>query len=141
MRAAFLATSSNLIFILTFFLLSSIPLACSQEPTEPSDIEQPFVHPNRDDVLVPGGTFTIQWTADTRFANITLELWDKTSWGYSRDFGSLCYHWVNPFCGTIVSHAPNNGSYVWHIPKPGSDFPRGDRVFWVKMYVDDYFHP
>ncbi|KAF2011073.1 hypothetical protein BU24DRAFT_413754 [Aaosphaeria arxii CBS 175.79] len=126
-------------------LLSNIPLVTSQAPTpsstQPSIIEQPIFRPTREDVLIPGGTFKIEWTPDKHFENVTLELWDKTSWGYSRDFGSLCYHWVNPFCGTIASHAPNNGSFEWQIPKPGSDFPRGERVYWIKMYVDDYIKP
>ncbi|KAF2794416.1 hypothetical protein K505DRAFT_417118 [Melanomma pulvis-pyrius CBS 109.77] len=143
MRAISLLPSSpclaHLLFI--FRLFSLFPLGLSQESTQPSPIEQKILHPARDDVLEAGGIFTIQWTADPHFANVTLEVWDKTSWGYSRDFGTLCYHWINPFCGTIVSHAPNTGSYQWHIPKPGSDFPRKQRVFWIKMYVDDYLHP
>ncbi|KAF2735677.1 hypothetical protein EJ04DRAFT_563183 [Polyplosphaeria fusca] len=115
--------------------------ASTPAPTHPSFVEQPILYPTGDTLITPGSIYTIQWKANTAFSNITLELWDKTSWGYSRDFGELCYHWVNPFCGTIGSHLPNTGSFEWHVPQPGSDFPRGDRVFWIKMYVDDYIKP
>ncbi|KAF2194799.1 hypothetical protein K469DRAFT_706288, partial [Zopfia rhizophila CBS 207.26] len=126
-------------------LLHLLPLVSAQQttpsPTQPSRVQQPILSPSKKDVLTPGGTFTIRWEPNSHFANVTLEIWDKTTWGYSRDFGELCYHWVNPFCGTIASHAPNTGSYEWHIPKPGSEFPRGEKVFWLKMYVDDYLKP
>ncbi|KAF2469822.1 uncharacterized protein BDR25DRAFT_370467 [Lindgomyces ingoldianus] len=147
MRGASLLRSSYpfFLFAIIFNILSYIPIVTSQSSvlpsTQPSRVQQPISHPNRDDLLTPGGTFTIRWQPDPHFSNVTLEIWDKTSWGYSRDFGDLCYHWINPFCGTIVSHAPNTGSYEWHIPKPGSDFPRAERVFWIKMYVDDYLKP
>lgn len=92
-------------------------------------------------MLTAGTTFAIKWKPDRHFSNVTLELWDKTSWGYSRNFGNLCYHYVNPFCGTIASHAPNTGSFEWRIPKPNNEFPRGQKVFWIKIYVDDFMKP
>lgn len=109
--------------------------------TKQSTIEQPIVHPSREDTLTAGTTFVIEWKPDHHFSNVTIELWDKTSWGYSRNFGSLCYHYVNPFCGTIVSHARNTGSFEWRIPKPNNEFPRGQKVFWIKIYVDDFMKP
>lgn len=138
MRAMKLLPSSlsSLILFTLSFLSHPTRVRCDDEP-----VTQPIHHPNANDTLTPGSTFTITWTPNTHFANVTLELWDKTTWGYSRDFGDLCYRWVNPFCGTIASHAPNTGSFEWHIPKPGSDFPRGIQVFWIKMYVDDYQKP
>ena len=135
--------SSPFLFIYSYFLYILLVAAQipSPSPTHPSIIEQPIIHPTKEDQLTPGSTYTIQWIPDPAFSNVTIELWDKTSWGYSRDFGDLCYHWVNPFCGTIVSHAPNTGTFEWNVPKPGSDFPRDERVFWIKMYVDDYWRP
>ncbi|ORY09823.1 hypothetical protein BCR34DRAFT_656186 [Clohesyomyces aquaticus] len=149
-------TISTLPARLTILLLSLITITTAQTTTpppstQPSRVSQTILTPNRTSLLTPGSPFTITWIPDPHFSNITLEIWDKTSWGYSRDFGDLCYHWVNPFCGTIASHAPNTGSFVWQVPKPGSDYPRdagngtgegtgssGVRVFWIKMYVDDY---
>ncbi|KAF2266423.1 hypothetical protein CC78DRAFT_578120 [Lojkania enalia] len=124
----------SLFFVSSFYSI----VTCQTSTPQPSGIQQPITHPTRHEVLTPGGTFTIQWIADLHFSNVTLEIWDKTSWGWSREFGEQCYHWVNPFCGTIGSHLPNTGSYEWRIPKPGSNFPRGEHVFWIKMYVDDY---
>ncbi|KAF2120135.1 hypothetical protein BDV96DRAFT_595713 [Lophiotrema nucula] len=143
MRVAPLLSSSSLLLIYDCLFSGVLVVAQtpSPAPTQPSVIEQPISRPSKNDQLTPGATFTIQWTPDPAFSNVTLELWDKTSWGYSRDFGDLCYHWINPFCGTIATHAPNTGSFEWSIPNPGSDFPRDERVFWIKMYVDDYWKP
>lgn len=136
--------SSSLLVVTS--ILVSLSLAASSQPaspssTKPSSIEQPITHPIDDDVITAGTVFTITWKPDRHFSNVTLELWDKTSWGYSRSFGNLCYHYVNPFCGTIVSHAPNTGSYEWRVPKPNNEFPRGQKVFGIKMYVDDFMKP
>lgn len=136
MRAVRLLSSS-----LSSAFLYSLALLAHPTIVRSDPVSQPILHPISTDTLVPGSVFIITWKPDTHFANVTLELWDNTTWGYSRDFGDLCYRWVNPFCGTIVSHAPNTGSFEWHIPKPGSDFPRGIEVFWIKMYVDDYQKP
>ncbi|KAF2873968.1 hypothetical protein BDV95DRAFT_317680 [Massariosphaeria phaeospora] len=141
MRAALPSSSLLLLLALSPIFVRLIAAQTSAPPhPEPSYISQPILHPTHDDLIEAGGIFSIEWTPDSAFQNVTLEIWDNTSWGYSRDFGSLCYHWINPFCGTIVSHAPNTGTYEWHVPKPGSDFPRGEWVFWIKMYVDDFLH-
>lgn len=105
-----------------------------------SIIEQPIIHPSSEDTLTAGGIFTIKWKPDGRFSNVTLELWDNSR-GYSRNFGSFCYFYVNFYCGTIASHVPNSGSFEWRVPKPNNEFPRGQKVFWIKIYVDDFLKP
>ncbi|KAK7188401.1 hypothetical protein PSPO01_05592 [Paraphaeosphaeria sporulosa] len=126
-----------------------IHLTTAQLPTSKatSALTQPFLHPIRGDVLLPGSIFTIQWDANPAFKNITLQLWDKTSWGFARDLLSPCHPWArNPFCGTIAASAPNTGSFAWLVPNPqngtlGFGFPRGEHAYWVKMYVEDYLQP
>ncbi|KAJ4360456.1 uncharacterized protein N0V89_001019 [Didymosphaeria variabile] len=111
-----------------------------------SALTQHFIHPIRGDVLLPGSIFTIRWEANTIFKNVTFQLWDKTSWGFARDLLSPCHPWArNPFCGTIAVSAPNTGSFEWLVPNPqngssGFGFPRGERAYWIKMYVEDYVH-
>ncbi|KAF2247072.1 hypothetical protein BU26DRAFT_520343 [Trematosphaeria pertusa] len=141
--------SAYLLFISILFYL---PSGLAQSPTEPSSaapsaFSQPILHPNRTDDVVPGTIFTIRWTPVPDFQNVTLQLWDKTPWGISHDLLTPCFPWGrNPFCGTIAFHAPNTGSFDWQIPNPasgeaGSGFPRGEKVFWIKIYVEDYMHP
>lgn len=139
---------SMLLVLLNFLLFLQPTHGQSPSPTPtaagPSVISQPIIHPARRDILAPGTTFTITWLPNPHFKNVTLQLWDKTSWGYSRDLLTGCIPWLrNPFCGTIAKHAPNTGTYDWMIPNPqngslGFGFPRDDRVFWIKMYVEDY---
>lgn len=127
-------------------LLNLLPLSTAQLPTSITapPLTQPFLHPTHGDILLPGTTFTLLWTPLPTFQTITLQLWDKTSWGFSRDLLSPCHPWVrSPFCGTIASSAPNTGSFEWTVPNPlngslGYGFPRGEAAFWVKMYVEDY---
>ncbi|KAF2437878.1 hypothetical protein P171DRAFT_505587 [Karstenula rhodostoma CBS 690.94] len=126
-----------------------IHLTTAQLPTSkatPVDT-QPFRHPIHGDVLLPGSVFTIEWEANPAFHNVTLQLWDKTSWGFARDLLAPCHPWArNPFCGTIAASAPNTGAFAWLVPDPrngslAAGFPRGERAYWVKMYVDDYLQP
>lgn len=129
-------------------LLAFLHLTIAQIPTNKatSVLTQRFLHPTQGDVLLPGTTFTIKWEPNATFKNITLQLWDKTSWGFSRDLLTPCHPWGrSPFCGTIASSIPNTGSFEWTIPNPqngslGFGFPRGERAYWMKMYVEDYFH-
>lgn len=133
---------------LVFVLLSLAHSSTAQLPTPQatSVLTQHFIHPIRGDVLLPGSIFTIRWDLNPAFKNLTLQLWDKTSWGFSRDLLSPCHPWArNPFCGTIATSAPNTGSFDWTVPNPpngslGYGFPRGEKAFWVKMYVEDYMH-
>lgn len=135
---------SAYLFFLCHFLFH---LAGAQLPTSKatSVLTQRFIHPIRGDIPLPGSIFTIRWDANPAFKTITLQLWDKTSWGFSRDLLSPCHPWIgSPFCGTIASAAPNTGSFDWTIPNPvngslGFGFPRGETAYWIKMYVDDYF--
>ena len=135
-----------LLSCLFFICFPLISFTLAQLPTSKatSVITQRFIHPTRGDVLLPGSVFTIKWEPNANFKNITLQLWDKTSWGFSRDLLSSCHPWDrNPFCDTIASDAPNTGSFDWMIPNPqngslGFGFPRGQRAYWIKMYVEDY---
>lgn len=135
-----------LLTCLTIILTALALLTTAQIPTSKatSPLTQRFLHPIRNDILLPGSTFTIQWTPNPAFHNITLQLWDKTSWGFSRDLLSPCRPWNrSPFCGTIASSAPNTGTFNWTVPNPqngsmGFGFPRGEPAYWIKMYVEDY---
>jgi hypothetical protein len=144
--ASLLFSSSRLSFfkILLIHVLYHLPSAFAQQSAQPSPLSQPLLSPNHTSVLTTGTSYLIIWTPSPYFSNITLEIWDNTTWGYSLDFGSFpCYHWPNPFCGSIISHAPNNGSYLWNIPKPtrnvGHRYPTGKKFFWIKLYVDDFW--
>ncbi|KAF2683859.1 hypothetical protein K458DRAFT_43206 [Lentithecium fluviatile CBS 122367] len=118
--------------------------ASTSVPSPQPVLTQHITHPTHKDVLVPGSVSTIRWNANVHFKNVTLQLWDKTSWGYSHDLLTPCFPWGrNPFCGTIAYHAPNTGSFDWQIPNPangslGYGFPRNEQVFWVKIFVEDY---
>ncbi|KAF2203082.1 hypothetical protein GQ43DRAFT_439146 [Delitschia confertaspora ATCC 74209] len=110
-------------------------------------ITQPIHQPTSSTLLAPNTSLTITWTPDRHFSSVTLELWDSSFYGHARDFGAQpCYHWPNPFCGTIASHAPNIGAFNWRVPEPmpgreGKGFPpklSGLKLFWIKIYVDDY---
>lgn len=145
-RCATMDLPFRLAFLFLVILYASLVQSQSSTPTStgPSVLTQPIVHPTRGDIIEPGSTFTIKWEQNDHFQNVTLQLWDKTSWGYSRDLAGACDPWGgNPFCGNIASHAPNTGSFDWQVPDPangtlGFGFPRGERVFWVKLYVEDY---
>jgi hypothetical protein len=137
---------------LTAYIFVIIQLVCAQSSTQltsapaPSVLTQHIVHPAHKDILVPGSTSTIQWDANDHFKNVTLQLWDHTSWGYSHDLLTPCFPWGrNSFCGTIAMHVPNTGSFEWYIPNPtngslGYGFPRDEQVFWVKIFVEDYIN-
>ena len=151
MRAALLLSYAHFLFLhpLSLYIshiqavvaTATYPYTPSASATPLPRIHQPILQPNSSTVLTPGTTFLITWTPDTRFQNVTLELWDRTSWGYSRDFGTFCYHYLNPFCGSIGLHVPNTGNFSWPIPIPQNGFPRNDRSFWIKMYVNDFLKP
>jgi len=137
----------HLLFLLVCIAFTIQPALC-QLPTNKatSALTQHFLHPARGDVLVPGSIFTIKWQPNSHFRNITLQLWDKTPWGFSRDLLAPCHPWSrSPFCGSIAANAPNTGTYEWHIPNPlngslGFGFPRDEPSYWIKMYVEDYVH-
>jgi hypothetical protein len=130
----------------------AIQLGNAQSPAPTSSapkstvLTQHVLHPAHKDILVPGSISTIRWEVNSHFTNVTLQLWDNTSWGYSRDLLSPCIPWGrNPFCGTIATHVPNTGSLDWYIPNPangslGYGFPRDEQVYWVKIFVEDYLH-
>lgn len=126
--------------IFNIFAIQQCQAQFSQSPV----LTQHILHPAHKDVLVPGSVSTIRWNANTHFKNVTLQLWDNTSWGYSHDLLTPCYPWGrNSFCGTIATHVPNTGSYDWTIPNPangtlGFGFPRNETVFYVKIFVEDY---
>jgi len=140
--------------LLAYLIVSILAIqpsnAQSATPTssapKPSVLTQHIYHPAHKDILVPGSISTIRWTANPHFQNVTLQLWDNTSWGYSRDLLSPCIPWGrNSFCGTIATHTPNTGSFDWYIPNPangslGHGFPRDEQVFWVKIFVEDYLN-
>jgi hypothetical protein len=137
-----LAPFSILIFSICFI----VTLVSAQDPTShsltaSSRLSQPILHPNSSEILTAGTTFVIQWQPLPSFSNVTLELWDRTRWGYSRDFGTPCFPYNNPFCGIIALRTPNSGSFTWAIPKPADGFQRGQRSFLIKMYVDDFHKP
>ncbi|KAF2649801.1 hypothetical protein K491DRAFT_721333 [Lophiostoma macrostomum CBS 122681] len=106
---------------------------------------QPIIQPTASSTISPGATFTVTWNASTHFSNITLELWDNTTIGYSRLFSptlSSCYRWNPPYCGNIAVNVANTGSYDWVIPTPSTDdWPSKQSVFRIKMYVIDYWKP
>jgi hypothetical protein len=134
----------SLNLVLLAHLLHALPSVIAEQSTQSSPISQPILSPNHTSLLATGSLYLITWEPSRNFSNITLEIWDNTLWGYSRDFGSFpCYHWSNPFCGTIISHAPNNGSYLWNVPQPvrviGHRYPIGEQYFWIKLYVDDFW--
>ncbi|KAF2815949.1 uncharacterized protein BDZ99DRAFT_565845 [Mytilinidion resinicola] len=96
--------------------------------------------PTAGEVLVAGTTYTIEWKPDIG-STVELQLWDDTYYGYSRAFGDLCYNYLfNPFCGQIATNVSNTGKYEWHIPHQ-SDYPRNQPYFWLKMFVNDFYHP
>ncbi|KAF2641887.1 hypothetical protein P280DRAFT_479148 [Massarina eburnea CBS 473.64] len=137
----------RILLIILFNVFVHTPVAEAQASTStPSLHSQRFVHPSKGDVLVTGDTFTIRWTTIPQFGYVTLQLWDKTSYGYSHDLTTPCYPYArSTFCGTIATHVPNNGSHEWRIPFPangtnnaGYTFPRGEKVFWVKLFVEDF---
>ncbi|KAF1954764.1 hypothetical protein CC80DRAFT_549947 [Byssothecium circinans] len=143
----------GLLFLFMGLLLyaSSVRAQTSTQPLPritgtPSLLSQHFIHPAKNDVLVTGGTFTIRWTVIPDFNFVTIQLWDKTSYGYSRDLLTPCSHYSrNALCGTISDQVPNTGSFEWQIPSPanntnsaGYPFPRGEKRFWIKMFVEGY---
>jgi hypothetical protein len=106
---------------------------------------QPILQPTASSTLTPGTTFTVSWNASQHFSNITIELWDNTTTGYSRLFSptfSSCYRWNPPYCGNIAVNVPNTGNYDWVIPNPSTDdWPSQKSAFRIKMYVIDYWKP
>ncbi|KAF2491929.1 hypothetical protein BU16DRAFT_541875 [Lophium mytilinum] len=100
----------------------------------------PISKPTAGEVLVAGTSYTIEWKPDIG-STVELQLWDDTYLGYSREFGDLCYNYlINPFCGQIATNVSNTGKYEWHIPHPSS-YPRNEPYFWIKMFVNDFYHP
>ncbi|CAI6336507.1 unnamed protein product [Periconia digitata] len=116
-------------------------------PTASASGSQHFIHPAGGDVLTLGTTLTIRWTAITNYKYVTIQLRDNTSQGFSQDLLTPCTPFSRKYCGNIATHAPNTGSFEWVIPIPvngtdstGHTFPRGERVFWLKMFVEDFIN-
>ncbi|KAL5434396.1 hypothetical protein PMIN06_011403 [Paraphaeosphaeria minitans] len=134
----------------TLLIMTLLHLTTAQPATSKATpaLTQPFLHPLHGEVLLPGSIFTIQWQPNPAFQHITLQLWDTTAWGFARDLLSPCHPpWPrNPFCGTIAAAALNTGAFAWRVPDArngslGFGFPRGELVYWVKMFVEDYVQP
>ncbi|PVH99685.1 hypothetical protein DM02DRAFT_656160 [Periconia macrospinosa] len=120
-------------------------LTSLSSPTAPASGSQHFIHPAKNDVLTLGSTLTIRWTEITYYKYVTIQLWDHTSHGFSHDLLTSCSPFSRKTCGNIATHAPNTGSFEWKIPVPvngtnsaGHAFPRGEKVFWLRMFVEDY---
>lgn len=136
------------LFISNIYCMDETPtqaLASISSPTASASGTQHFIHPAKNDVLALGSTFQIRWTPITYYKNVTIQLWDNTSHGFAHDLLTPCSLWARKSCGSIAMHAPNTGAFDWTIPAPvngtnsaGHAFPRGEQVFYLKMFVEDF---